>query len=88
MRNIHLLEVVRGNTSKQPKTAKCQNIFELVQASRKHDGPWYINTTFTMNDEDDKLSISSPVNLKRRVHFTGTNHYRPMEVSVNLCQGL
>lgn len=77
-----------GNTSKQPKTAKCQNIFELVQASRKHDGPWYINTTFTMNDEDDKLSISSPVNLKRRVHFTGTNHYRPMEVSVNLCQGL
>lgn len=87
IRNIHLLEVVVIHQNNQ-KLVKWQNIFELVQASRKHEGPWYINTTFTMNDEDHKLSISSPVNLKRRVHFTGTNHYRPMEVSVNLCQGL
>ncbi|XP_078326077.1 voltage-dependent calcium channel type A subunit alpha-1-like isoform X8 [Crassostrea virginica] len=67
---------LRRNSSKKKKDNQDAT---SVQASRKHDGPWYINTTFTMNDEDDKLSISSPVNLKRRVHFTGTNHYRPME---------
>lgn len=59
-----------------------------MQARHKQDGPWYINTTFTMHDEDDAISsISSPVNHKRRVHFTGPNYYQPTEVSAKAFMG-
>ncbi|XP_061169673.1 voltage-dependent calcium channel type A subunit alpha-1-like [Saccostrea echinata] len=67
---------LRRNSSKKKKDNQDAT---SVQANSKQDGPWYINTTFTMNEEDYQISpISSPANLKRRVHFIGPN-YKPME---------
>ncbi|XP_052673838.1 voltage-dependent calcium channel type A subunit alpha-1-like isoform X25 [Crassostrea angulata] len=68
---------LRRNSSKKKRDNQDAT---SVQARHKQDGPWYINTTFTMHDEDDAISsISSPVNHKRRVHFTGPNYYQPTE---------
>ncbi|XP_056009827.1 voltage-dependent calcium channel type A subunit alpha-1-like isoform X8 [Ostrea edulis] len=67
---------LRRNSSKRKKDNQDAT---SVQGEHRQDGPWYINSSFTMNDEDDAISsISSPVNLKRRVHFIGPN-YQPME---------